>query len=165
MKLLHELILCLRRAEMEHGFTLHVVHVAGTRMIAQGTDGLSRGILLEGVVRGEDMLSFIDIARTALGRHPGLLDYVKSWVDPVLGTSKVLTTKEWFQEGHIITGGKEESKGMWIPRHAADGKAYIQVPPPIIADVALEECAKATHKRTDAYHIFLIPRLYSPFWL
>ncbi len=110
---------------MEHGFTLHVVHITGTRMIAQGTDGLSRGILLEGVVRGEDMLSFIDIARTALERHPGLLDYVKSWVDPVLGTSKVLTTKEWFQEGHEITGGKEESKGVWIPRHVADGKSYI----------------------------------------
>jgi hypothetical protein len=98
---------------MEHGFTLHVVLVAGTRMIAQGTDGLSRGILLEGVVRGEDMLSFVDIARTALERHPGLLDYVKSLVDPILGTSKVLTTEEWFQEGHGIMGGEEESKGMW----------------------------------------------------
>ncbi len=60
-KLLHELVLRLREAEMEHGFALHVVHVAGTRMIAQGTDGLSRGILLEGVVRGEDMLSFVDL--------------------------------------------------------------------------------------------------------
>jgi hypothetical protein len=150
---------------MKHGFALHVVHVSGTRMIAQGTDGLSRGILLEGVVRGEDMLSFVNIARTALERHPGLLNYVKSWVDPVLGTSKNLTTKELFQEGHGITGGEEESKGMWIPRLAADGKAYIQVPPPIIADVALEECAKAIHKKTDAYHIFLIPRLYSPLWM
>jgi hypothetical protein len=150
---------------MEHGFALHVVLVAGTRMIAQGTDGLSKGILLEGVVRGEDMLSFVDIARTALERYPGLLDYVKSWVDPVLGTSKVLTTKKWFQEGHRIMGGKEESKGMWIPRHTADRKAYIWAPPPIIADVSLEECAKAIHKRMDAYHIFLTPQLYSPLWL
>ncbi len=37
--------------------------------------------------------------------------------------------------------------------------------PSVIADVALEECLKAVHKRTDADHIFLIPRLYSPFWL
>jgi hypothetical protein len=35
----------------------------------------------------------------------------------------------------------------------------------VIADVALEECAKAVHKRTDAYHVFLIPRLYSPIWM
>ncbi len=40
-KLLHELILHLRKTEMEYEFTLHVVHVARTRMIAQGLDGLS----------------------------------------------------------------------------------------------------------------------------
>jgi hypothetical protein len=164
-KLLHELVLRLRKAEMEHGFTLHTVHVAGTRMIAQGTDGLSSGILLEGVVKGEDMLSFVDLSQTAVERHPEVLVYVKSWVDLVLGTSRVLTVEEWFREGHGITGGKIGSKGIWIPLHAADGKVYIWSPPPIIADIALEECAKAIHKRTNAYHIFLIPRLYSPLWL
>ncbi len=46
-RLLHELVLRLSQAELKHGFVLHAVHVAGTRMIAQGTDGLSRGILLE----------------------------------------------------------------------------------------------------------------------
>jgi hypothetical protein len=151
---------------MEHGFALHVVHVSGTRMIAQGTDGLSRGILLEGVVRGEDMLSFVDLSRTAIERHPDVLNFVKSWVEPVLGESKILSSsEEWFQEGHRITGGKRESRGIWIPCHAADGKAYIWSPPPVITDVALEECAKAIHKRTDAYHIFLIPQLYSSLWM
>ena len=43
-KLLHELVLRLRRTEVEYDLTLHVVHVAGTRMIAKGTHGLSRGI-------------------------------------------------------------------------------------------------------------------------
>jgi hypothetical protein len=66
LKLLHELVLQLRTTELEYDLTLHVVHVAGTRMIAQGTDGLSRGIFLEGVVRGEDMLSFVDLSRTAI---------------------------------------------------------------------------------------------------
>ncbi len=58
-KLLHELVLRLRKTEMEYELTLLVVHIAGTRMIAQGMDGLSQGIFLEGVVRGEDMLSFV----------------------------------------------------------------------------------------------------------
>ncbi len=62
-KLLHELVLQLRKAKLEQEITLHVVHAAGTRMNAQGTDGLSRGIFLEGVMRGEDMLSFVDLAR------------------------------------------------------------------------------------------------------
>jgi len=38
---LHDLVLRLRKLELDARFTLFVVHVAGTRMIAQGTDGLS----------------------------------------------------------------------------------------------------------------------------
>ena len=38
-------------------------------------------------------------------------------------------------------------------------------PPPVLADIALEECLKSVHKRTDAYHIFLIPRLFTPRWM
>ncbi len=34
LKLLHELVLQLRKAKLEHEFTLHVVCTAGTRMIA-----------------------------------------------------------------------------------------------------------------------------------
>ncbi len=80
-------------------------------------------------------------------------------------TVRVLGVEEWFQEGHGITGGERTHNGMWIPTHAPNEKAYVWAPPPIIADVALEECMKAVHKRTDAYHIVLIPRLYSPLWL
>jgi hypothetical protein len=156
-KLLHELVLRLRKAEMKYGFTLHVVHVAGTRMIAQGTDGLSRGSLLVGVVKGGDMLLFVGLSRSAIKRHPRLLEFVHSWVEPVLGENRVLSTKEWFQEGHGIIGGTRDSSSIWTPQHATDGKAYIWAPLPIIADVALEECAKAIHKRTDTYQVFLIP--------
>ena len=93
-----------------------------------------------------------------------MLEFVKAWVAPILGDSKVLVPKEWFHEGHGIVGSKKDSTGLWIPQHASGGKVYILTLPPIIADVALEECAKAIHKRTDAYHIFLIPHLYSPLW-
>ncbi len=164
-KLLHELVLRLRKTEMKYGFTLHVVHVACTRTIAQGMDGLSRGILLEGVIRGEDMLSFVDLLRSAIERHPQLLNFVRSCVEPVLGACKLLSVDEWFEEGHGITGGTRKGGGIWTPHHATEGKAYVWAPPPIIANVGLEECAKAIHKRTDAYHIFLIPHLYSPLWM
>jgi hypothetical protein len=40
---LFEQILRLRRLEMVATLRLHVIHVAGTQMIQQGTDGLSRG--------------------------------------------------------------------------------------------------------------------------
>eukprot|EP00978_Attheya_sp_CCMP212_P024148 scaffold75459_cov47-Attheya_sp.AAC.5 len=57
---LYEQVLRLRKLECDYEFVLHVSHVAGTRMIAQGTDGLSRGNLEKGVLgAGEDILSFI----------------------------------------------------------------------------------------------------------
>ena len=41
--------------------SIQVIYVAGTRMTAQGTDGLSRGEMLEGVLKGEQMLSFVPL--------------------------------------------------------------------------------------------------------
>ena len=149
-QLLHELVLRLRKLEMEHSLNLHVVHVAGTRMIEQGTDGLSRGLLLEGVLSGKDMLSYVDIARTAIERFPPLLEFIMSWTDhPIVH----LDPSGWFELGHGIVGGSINGDGIWIPTHAPNGRFYLWTPPPIIADVALEEALKAIHKRTDAFHI------------
>jgi hypothetical protein len=58
-KTLHELVLRLKRAELEAEFMLFIVHVAGMHMIVQGTDGLSRGIILEGVMLSKNMLHFV----------------------------------------------------------------------------------------------------------
>jgi len=165
-ELLHELVLRLRKIELDHCFILHGVHVSGTRMIAQGTDGLSRGSFLEGVMTGKDMLAYVDLAKGTIERQPTLVDYVQSWVKKALRwEARILQVEEWFQEGHGVLGGSKNSHGVWIPNHEPNGRVYLWNPPPVIADVALEECMKAVHKRTDAFHIFLIPRLYSPAWL
>jgi hypothetical protein len=160
-KLLHELILRPRKAKIRHGFVLHVVHVAGAQMIAQGTDGLSRGSFLEGVLAGKDMLSFVDLSLLAIWQYPKVLDFIQSWMEPDVGKGRVLK-EEWFVEGHGIIGGRKDTHGIWILMHTKNGRAYIWSPPPIIADVVLDECMKAVHKRTDVFHMFLIPRLYSP---
>ncbi len=78
---LHALVLALPSLEMMHGMVIHVIHVSGKRMTAQGTDGYSRGSLMEGVMAGQDMLSFINLAHTAIERHPPLLDWVRSWTE------------------------------------------------------------------------------------
>jgi hypothetical protein len=49
---LFELVIRLRKLEMGHDLILHVVHVSGRRMIAQGTDGLSRADHSERVMQG-----------------------------------------------------------------------------------------------------------------
>jgi hypothetical protein len=164
-KLLHELILHLRKLEMLAGFELHMVHVAGTRMIEQGTDRLSRGAFLEGVVAGQDMLSFVDLMQTACDHHPPLRGFVNLWMEPVVGQAIWLQPKNWFVEGHGIVGGERDLHGVWIPAHVKNERAYVWELPPFIADIAVEECLKSIHKRTNAHHVFLIPRLYSPLWL
>jgi hypothetical protein len=83
-QLLHELVLKLRKIELDHSFILHVVHVSGTCMIAQGTNGLSRGLFLEGVMVGRDMLLYVDLAKGAIERQPKLVGYVQSWVGQAL---------------------------------------------------------------------------------
>ena len=106
------------------------------------------------------------MAKGAVQRQPNLADYVNDWVGGALHQKvEVLKVEEWFQEGHGIMGGHKGAHNVWLPNHAENGRAYLWAPPPVIADVALEECMKAVHKRTDAFHIFLIPRLFSPAWL
>ena len=159
---LHRLILDLRMMEMDFGLTIHIIHISGKRMIAQGTDGCSRGSLMEGVMAGEDMLSFIELSRTAVERHPPLLDWVRSWTErPSL---EPLTPEGWFEEGHGITGGAPDRNNVWIPTHGRAGQLFLWAPPPAVADAALEELLKARHKRTDTFHVVVVPRIMTPRW-
>jgi len=119
---------------MEAGLNLQLVHVAGTQMIAQGTYGLSRGSLLEGVLSGKDMLAYVDLSKTVIERHPSLLDFLKYWIDDI--SLKVLSPEEWFVEGHGITNqgqgitdGKRDFHGVWIPEHAPRFCSYLWKPP------------------------------------
>jgi hypothetical protein len=101
-KKLFDLVLRLRRLEMEVGMTLSVIHVAGTRMISQGTDGLSRGNLLEGVMKGEGFQNFVPIHKSAMERSAGL----DKWLRRKMGVRvlEVLEPKDWFLKGHDIRG-------------------------------------------------------------
>jgi hypothetical protein len=49
---LHHMILELRKMEMEGQFIIHFIWIAGKSMIAQGSDGLSRGDFSSGVMNG-----------------------------------------------------------------------------------------------------------------
>ena len=77
---------------------------------------------------------------------------------------KPLTPEEWFVEGHGIVGGQPDGHGVWMPTHEASGKLHLWAPAPAVADAMLEELLKARHKRTDTYHVVVIPRLMAPRW-
>lgn len=161
-KKLHGLVIRLRLLEIKFNVIVHLIHVSGERMIAQGTDGCSRGYLMEGVMAGEDMLSFVDLAKTAIERHPPLLDWIKSWTQ--LDVLEPLSPEDWYEKGHGIIGGSVDGRGVWIPKHEPKGRLHLWVPPPAAADAALEELLKARHKRSDTYHVVAIPRLVTPRW-
>ena len=68
-------------------------------MIAQGTDGVSRGYLALGIMAGEAMCSFIPIHQTACKRSPKLVKWIKVWSG---SNSIILDPMGWFEKGHDI---------------------------------------------------------------
>lgn len=136
------------------GLKLHVIHVAGTRMIKQGTDGLSRGVLLEGVMKGEPMLDFVPLNKSAVKRSAELLPWIQSWWGS--GQEEPLNPEQCFFEGHGLVGGERNAEGIWMPRTMTHGH-FIWTLPPAAAEVALEELVKSRHKRPELGHIFCLP--------
>jgi hypothetical protein len=142
-KTLFEWVLRLKTLEMQYDLILHVIHVSGTRMILQGTDGISRGDHSEGVMVGRTMLGFVPLNLGALERSPSLV----SWVDENLLPDgfELLSPEGWFSTAHAAGN-------------------FLWAPPPAAADVVVEQLGKARHKRPHAMHIILVPRLMTGRW-
>jgi hypothetical protein len=156
------LILRLRVLEMSGQIRLHMTHVAGTRMIRQGTDGLSRGNYSSGFMAGESMLSFVPLHLGALDRSPFLLPWLRSWL-PSTTPIHPLSPEEWFTRGHGILGGEYDSGGQWHPTPTGES-TFLWTPAPAAAGVAVEELALSRLKRTHNLHVFLCPRLFTHHW-
>jgi hypothetical protein len=75
-----------------------------------------------------------------------------------------LSPEGWFDEGHGVVGGLLGVHKVWIPSPEPKNRLHLWAPPPAVADAALEELLKAQHKRTDTFHVVLIPRLMAPRW-
>ena len=142
-RLLFELVLRTKRLEMLGKVFVRVVWVAGTRMIEQGTDGLSRGDLMTGVMAGGNMLMYVPLNKTAEERQVGLVDWLRSIVPSM--NWKELEAKDWFDKAF------EDDNFIWMP-------------PPAIADVAVDQLCEARHIRTRTGHMFVCPALMTNRW-
>jgi hypothetical protein len=158
-KKLFHLVVRLRKVEMDQGATVTVCHVAGKRMIRQGTDGVSRGQLKEGVTIGESMLSFVPFHLTSFERHPPLKDWISGWFG---SDAEFLEPKDWFERGHGMHGGDWDPRGFWRPL-TKPGK-FVWCPPPGAAEVAMEELRRSLIKRQDSTHLFICPKLLGTEW-
>ena len=163
-KALFNLVVEARALEADYGCIIRVIHVPGKRMIAQGSDGLSRGNFNEGVMAGSTMTSFVPLSRTASSRSAGLVPWVESWVgEKALPHLKWLQPKDWFRRAHDVAGGDTNTDNTWIPKLQAG--IYVWTPPPIVASFAVEQLRRARHKRQESVHIFLCPKACPSLWL
>lgn len=159
-KELYELVLEFRLLEMHSGAVFIVTHVSGKRMIAQGTDGVSRGSLNQGVTTGSPMLLFCPWNKSAFDVQPNLLTWLRNnmWSD-----LEPLTPEDWYERGHDLNGGYYDTKGFW--RNNIKKGKYIWAPPPAAADACLEQLRIARLKRQNSFHVIVIPKLMTPLWL
>ena len=146
-KRLFEGMLSIRKMAMTRDVRVHIVHVAGSQMIEQGTDGLSRGTHSQGVMRGMAMKAFIPLHLTALERSSSLAEWVESWWPERDGEHL-----QW----HV-------DPADWFDRCHTKGN-HVWAPPPAAADVVAEELGRAIHKRPNFWHLILVPRLFTARW-
>lgn len=161
---LFDLILRLKQLELQYSLHIHIIHIAGRRMLAQGTDGLSRGDLCNGVMRGDSLLSFVPLHLSPLERAPGLLDWCQLWLGECNHLCP-LSPYDWFIRGHGVIGSSFNTDGVWLPQTLSSSSiVFLWHPPPAAAEVALEELCFSRHKRPFLAHIFLCPRLFTHTW-
>ena len=108
---LHAMVGKLWAIELEEGCKINVVHVAGERMKAQGTDGLSRGNMLEGSMTSRDILAFVPLHLSVLERDGGqkLLSWLHSWVPLLDEKMTVLKPEHWWTIGQDLEGYAKET--------------------------------------------------------
>jgi hypothetical protein len=128
---------------LELGLMLHVIHVSGRRMIAQGTDGLSRADHSRGVMQGRAMTAYVPLHIDPLDREPRL----KGWLEDVTRSMcpTFLRPSGWYEEGHGLG-------------------TFIWTPPPAAAEVVVEQLGLARMKRPEAMHIVAVPRVMTGRW-
>ena len=160
-RLLHELVLRLKKLEMEAGAKIHLIHCAGTRQIAQGSDGLSRGDLTEGVMSGVSMLQFVPIHLGAFERAPdSLLQWIRGWTgSPGL---EPLTPNQWFTLGQNIAGGYKGEDGLWFPEYKTDTRLW--APAPAAGRPVMEQLRTSRHRHFNCLHVLVCPRLMCHEW-
>jgi hypothetical protein len=141
---LFELIVTLYKLQMQFDFILHVVWIAGTRMIQQGTDGLSRGEENGLATCGMSVGGMVPLHLSATERSAMLEDCICGWEDTGRKL-EVLELRGWFILAHQL------GSFGWFPA-------------PVAADAAIDKFCDALHKRPNCFHVFAIPLLMTNRW-
>jgi hypothetical protein len=133
---LHQMIRELMIMEMPGQFIIHFIWISGKRMIAQGSDGLSRGDFSSGVMSGQHFLKHLPLDEGAFDNQTDLKSKLKACLP---GSDwKFASTEDWFYQVF------QELNGSWI-----------WSPPPALARVAVEQMCEAKHIFPNSKHVFI----------
>jgi hypothetical protein len=135
----------LKELELDYNLHLHIVQVSGKRMIAEGTDGLSRADHGEGVMLGNDIRCYIPLHLNPIEGEPK----IKSWVEDVTRglNFQILKPSGWFDDAHNNMGN------------------FVWNVPPAAAEVVVEQLGFARLKRPEAVRMIVVPRLMTGRWI
>ena len=155
VSMLHDLVVELRKIELEKKLIIHVIWCSGKRMIQIGVDGLSRGDIASGVMKGDDLLTYLPFNESAIKRYPALLAEIGFWSQK---TRKFDLTcpVDWFD----TVFNHKDSNGSFD----AHTKFSVWAPSPCTAQVAVEQLCEAKHLFTATSHIFLCPAVMTAYW-
>ena len=136
---------------LKGNFLLRIVHVAGTRIIDTGIDGLSRGDFELGLMR-RPLFESIPLGLSSIERSPVVFGWLTSW----LGSDfKVATPMDWHYNA-------QQSRGLLLD---SQSETWVWDLAPGAALYALEELAMARTKRHDLVRgVVLVPHLLAPEW-
>jgi len=133
---------------MNGNIFVHVIWVAGKRMIVQGADGLSHGDLTNGVMSSKPMLDFAPL-------HLGTLQCQEHCLKCLLDSCFQLLAGQTF---HYLTPDE------WYTLPFDSGGVFVRTPPPTAGNATVFQCAKAAYVQPWNKHIFLVPTLMTNRW-
>ncbi len=142
---LHKLVREVRLLELEMGIRVEVIHVPGVLMIRQGTDGLSRGIVMPSFARSNGVLPLLDIFRPA---EPSAA--LLSWVFSVAQVPHQLQTLDWLFREDLDDWSRTpllHRFTLWCPS------------PQFGRQCILEALLAWVEAPFDSGHLFIIPRI------
>ena len=158
-KELSDIVFRLYKAQRDGGMILHVLHISGKRMKATGVDGLSRGDHTEGMMSGDDPMSFLPFHLGADERSSGRVGkWVRSWwrtEDTTLGQAR---GRDWgdLPLWEISSDNMFELKDIKAAR--------LWMLPPAAMEVAIELLWEDKLAHPQWPHVFCVPRLMTHMW-
>jgi hypothetical protein len=158
-KELSDIVFRLYKAQQTGGFILHVLHISGKRMKATGVDGLSRGDHTEGMLAGEDPMSFLPFHQGADTRSLGRVGkWVRSWWRTSDRGPGPAQGQDW---GGLPLVEIDQSNMFELKNVKA---ARLWLLPPAAMEVAIELLWEDKLAHPQWPHVFVVPRFMTHMW-